>query len=129
MCETASTLSTDVGPLSCVDSHVLSEVGGLGEGLGTHGAHVGFQTQVHVLVSAQAAGVLEGLGAAVAGVGALARVLAQVILVVGAPLEGERAVRALEGPQACVDATMDLETCTRERRTSVTGPLTQKRIF
>lgn len=87
------------------------------------------QARVELTVSPQAAAVFEGLATLLTHIGPLTRVLAQVVLVVGAPLEGERAVGALEGPQACVDATMDLETCTRERRTSVTGPLTQKRIF
>lgn len=60
------------------------------------------QPRVHLAVSAQAAGVLEGLAALFAHVRPLARVLPQVVLVVGAPLEGERTVGALEGPDARV---------------------------
>lgn len=60
------------------------------------------QSRVHLAVSAQAAGVLEGLATLLAHVRPLACVLPQVVLIVRAPFESERAVRALEGPNTCV---------------------------
>lgn len=60
------------------------------------------QTRVHLTVSAQAAGVLEGLAALFTHVWPLTCVLPQVVLVVGAPFEGERAVRALKCPHTCM---------------------------
>lgn len=56
------------------------------------------QPRVHLTVSAQTAGVLEGLAALFAHIRPLTRVLPQVVLVVGAPLESEWTVGALEGP-------------------------------
>lgn len=76
----------------------LSEVGRLGEGLGADGAGVRPQPRVHLAVAAQAAGVFEGLSALLAHVWPLACVLPQMVLVMGAPLEGQWAVGALERP-------------------------------
>lgn len=60
------------------------------------------QSRVHLTVSTQAAGVLEGLATLLTHIRSLACVLPQVVLVMGAPLESERAVRALECPETCV---------------------------
>lgn len=60
------------------------------------------QPRVHLAVPAQAAGVLEGLAALLTHVRPLARVLPQVVLVMGAPLEGQRAVGTLERPHTCM---------------------------
>lgn len=80
----------------------LLEVGRLGERLGADGAGVRSQPRVHLAVSAQAAGVFERLAALFAHVGPLACVLPQVVLVVGAPLESQRTVGTLEGPDTRV---------------------------
>lgn len=60
------------------------------------------QSRVHLTVSTQAAGVLEGLATLLTHIWPLACVLPQVVLVVRAPFESERAVRALECPNTCV---------------------------
>jgi len=60
------------------------------------------QSRVHLTVSAQAAGVLEGLATLLTHIRPLACVLPQVVLIVRAPFESERAVRALERPNARV---------------------------
>lgn len=60
------------------------------------------QSRVHLTVSTQAACVLEGLATLLTYIRPLACVLPQVVLVVRAPFESERTVRALECPNACV---------------------------
>ena len=60
------------------------------------------QSRVHLTVSAQTAGILEGLATLLAHIRPLTRVLPQMVLVVRAPFESERAVRALECPYTCV---------------------------
>jgi hypothetical protein len=60
------------------------------------------QARVELTVSPQTAAVFEGLATLLTHVGPLARVLAQVVLVVGAPLEGELAVGALERSHTCM---------------------------
>lgn len=60
------------------------------------------QPRVHLTVSTQAAGVLEGLATLLTHIWPFTCVLPQVVLVVRAPLESERAVRALECPYTCV---------------------------
>lgn len=57
---------------------------------------------MHLTVSSQTAGVLEGLATLFTHIWPLTCVLPQVVLVVRAPLESERAVRALECPNTCV---------------------------
>lgn len=57
---------------------------------------------MHLTVSTQAAGVLEGLATLLTHIWPLTRVLPQMVLVVRAPFESERAVRALECPNTCV---------------------------
>lgn len=88
---------------------MLFQIRRLGEGLGADGARMRPQTRVHLTVSAQAAGVLEGLAALFTHVWPLTCVLPQVVLVVGAPFEGERAVRALKCPHTCMHPLMDRE--------------------
>lgn len=61
------------------------------------------QSRVHLTVSTQAAGVLEGLATLLTHIWPLTCVLPQVVLVVRAPFESERAVRALECPYSCVN--------------------------
>ena len=61
------------------------------------------QSSVHLTVSTQTAGVLEGLAALLAHIWPLTSVLPQMVLVVRAPFESERAVRALESPHTGVD--------------------------
>lgn len=60
------------------------------------------QSRVHLTVSAQTAGVLEGLATLLTNIRPLACVLPQVVLVVRAPFESERTVRALECPYTCM---------------------------
>lgn len=60
------------------------------------------QSRVHLTVSAQTAGVLERFATLFAHIRPLTRVLPQVILVVGAPFESERTMRALKGPNTRV---------------------------
>lgn len=60
------------------------------------------QSRVHLTVSTQAAGVLKGLATLLTNIRPLACVLPQVVLIVRAPFESERAVGALECPNACV---------------------------
>lgn len=60
------------------------------------------QPRVHLAVPAKAAGVFEGLSALLTHVRPLARVLSQMVLVMRAPLEGQRAMWALERPHACM---------------------------
>ena len=60
------------------------------------------QPRVHLAVPAKAAGVFEGLSTLLTHVRPLARVLPQVVLVMGAPLERQRAMWALEGPYTCM---------------------------
>lgn len=60
------------------------------------------QSRVHLTVSAQTAGVLEGFAALFAHIRPLTCVLPQVVLVVGAPFESERAMRALKSPNTRV---------------------------
>lgn len=67
------------------------------------------QARMHLAVSTQAAGVLKGLSTLFTHIWPLARVLPQVILVVRAPLESKRAVRALECPYPCMHTLMDRE--------------------
>lgn len=57
---------------------------------------------MHLTVSTQTAGVFEGLATLFTHIWPLACVLPQVVLVVRAPFESERAVGALECPNACV---------------------------
>lgn len=64
---------------------------------------------MHLTVSTQAAGVLEGLATLLTHIRPLASVLPQVVLVVRTPFECERAMRALEGPYACVYPLVDRE--------------------
>lgn len=58
---------------------------------------------MQLAVSAQAAGILEGLAALLAHIGSFACMLPQMVLVVRTPLEGKRAVGALEGTHTSVD--------------------------
>lgn len=57
---------------------------------------------MHLTVPPQTAGVLEGLATLFAHIRPLTCVLPQVVLVVGAPFEGKRAVRALECSYSCM---------------------------
>lgn len=86
----------------CTDGADLFEVRRLGERLRADGADMRPQSRVHLTVSAQAAGVLEGLATLLTHIWPLACVLPQVVLIVRAPFESERAVRALERPNACM---------------------------
>lgn len=60
------------------------------------------QSRVHLTVSTQAASVFEGLATLLTHIWPLTCVLPQMVLVVRAPFESERAVRALECPDSCV---------------------------
>lgn len=67
------------------------------------------QPRVHLAVPTKAAGVFEGFSALLTHVGPLACVLPQVVLVVRAPLEGQRAMWALERPYTCMHPLVDGE--------------------
>lgn len=109
VCEAFTAVCALEGPLSRMSPLVLLQVGRLGEGLGADGAGMRPQTRVHLAVPPQAAGVLEGLSTLFTDVRPLTCVLPQVILVVGAPFEGERTVRALEGSNPCMNPLVDGE--------------------